>query len=126
MLHGISASCSSSEKDFFDDVCKKYGVTRDKAIRLLIRKAIRDKELPLEFDYENIENLNKYLIDPCNKDHIFPIEKFIEYVENGNICQKDGIGFMSDGVYEFYEVICNASWLMEQPKNFKYVVWHNV
>lgn len=57
---------------------------------------------------------------------IFPISKFIEYVENGYIISYDGSGYyLDENCNECGSVSFNVKELKKMSKKYKRVVWYN-
>ena len=122
--YNIAKNLNNYEMTRFELLCHKNGVSVEKGITLLIRKACQNlTDFPLEFDYEDINHLHKEKVLECAE--IFKMADFIRYVKNGFFNDYDGEGFISDGEYEYYPIFCNVAWLEAQPDTFKYVAWYN-
>ena len=122
----LTSKCNDAEYRIFNDICNSSNISIEQGILILIRKACNDGKLPLGFDYENIENLHKEKISDKDKENVWDIETFIGWVKSGSIKDYDGSGYISDGEYMYYEIICDASWLSQQPEKYTHVVWFNI
>ncbi len=121
----VGFSCNETEFKRFQELCKKANLTVGQGIQMMIRQACDKADLPLEYDYECPEHIQKQLVTDDMKKFLIPIDKFISWVEAGEINDYDGVGYLSDGEYEYYNIICDVPWLKDQPKKFTFVLWYN-
>ena len=121
----VSFQCNDVEYNRFKDLCATQNLTPEKGLQLFVRYACEHNSLPLEYDYDCPEHVQRQKIYDQFKQFLIPMERFIRMVEQGCIIDDDGFGFISDGEYEYYSIICDASWLREQPKRFTHVIWYN-
>lgn len=58
---------------------------------------------------------------------VMPFDEFYEYVEDGGIMDYDGVGYFSDGEYEYDDVplYCTTEYLLLYKSLFSHVVWYN-
>ncbi len=124
-LVNVNFSCNEVEQKCFNELCKENNLTIGQGLNILIRQACDKGKLPLEYDYDSMEHVQKQRVPVDLRDCLIPMKEFINLVEHGSIIDYDGVGYLSDGEYEYYGVICNTSWLKEQPKRFTYVAWYN-
>jgi antitoxin component of RelBE/YafQ-DinJ toxin-antitoxin module len=121
----LSFSCNDVEYNRFKKLCDKQNLTTEQGLQLLVRQAVDHNSLPLEYDYDCPEHVQRQIIPDRFKEFLIPMEKFVRMIEQGIIMDYDGFGFVSDGEYEYYSIICDSSWLKEQPERFTHVIWYN-
>ena len=128
MTQTLSTTCNDTEYKLFNKICEQYGYTAEEGLRLLVREVCDKRNLPMEYDFENLEAIAiwKQEIDSKDIEYIIPRNQFTEWVRSKRIMSYDGTGYMSDGTHKYYKIICNEEWLKAQPSYYKYIYWCNI